>query len=230
LEQAFATRPAAYVLCNPHNPVGRVHEKDELAELVSLAARYDVTIISDEIHGPLVLAGADFTPILTVPGAAEHAVAVVSASKAFNLAGLKCAAIVTGSDRSAALAAKLPADNRWRTGHLGVLATVAAYRDGGPWLDRLLTTLLHTRDHLDALLRSHLPGISWVPPQATYLAWLDCTSLEPEDPQQHLLDRAQVALEPGTRFGKAFGGFVRLNFATGPEIIDEAVSRMARSL
>jgi cystathionine beta-lyase len=231
LEQAFAEGPAGYVLCNPHNPVGRVHEKDELAELVRLAARHDVTIISDEIHGPVVLAAADFTPILTVPGAAEHAVAVVSASKAFNLAGLKCAAIVTGSDRSAALASKLPADNRWRTGHLGVLATVAAYRDGGPWLDRLLTTLLHRREHLDALLRSRLPAISWVPPQATYLAWLDCTSVRADDdPQHHFLDRAHVALEPGTRFGRAFGGFVRLNFATCPEILDEAVARMARSL
>jgi cysteine-S-conjugate beta-lyase len=231
LEQAFAERPAAYVLCNPHNPVGRVHEKDELAELVRLAARHDVTIISDEIHGPVVPAGADFIPILTVPGAAEHAVAVVSASKAFNLAGLKCAAIVTGSARSAALAAKLPADNRWRTGHLGVLATVAAYRDGGPWLDRLLTTLLHRREQLDALLRSRLPAINWVPPEATYLAWLDCTSLRADDdPQRHFLDRAQVALEPGTRFGRAFGGFVRLNFATSPEILDEAVVRMARSL
>jgi cystathionine beta-lyase len=179
----------------------------------------------------VVLAGADFIPILTVPGAAEHAVAVVSASKAFNLAGLKCAAIVTGSDRSATLAAKLPADNRWRTGHLGVLATVAAYRDGGQWLDRLLTTLLHRREHLDALLRSRLSAISWVPPQATYLAWLDCTSLRADDdPQNHFLDRAQVALEPGTRFGRAFGGFVRLNFATSPEILEEAVARMARSL
>ncbi len=231
LEQAFAERPAVYILCNPHNPVGRVHGEDELAELVRLAARHEVTIVSDEIHGPLVLPGADFTPILTVPGAAGHAVAVVSASKAFNLAGLKCAAIVTGSDQLAGLVAKLPADNRWRTGHLGVLATVAAYRDGGPWLDRLLTTLHHGREHLDALLHAHLPAISWVPPQATFLAWLDCASLQGhEDPQRHFLDRAHVALEPGSRFGRAYGRFVRLNFATSPVILDEAVTRMARSL
>jgi cysteine-S-conjugate beta-lyase len=231
LEQAFASRPAAYVLCNPQNPVGRVHERDELAELLRLAARYDVIIVSDEIHGPLVLPGNDFTPILTVPGAADHALAVVSASKAFNLAGLKCAAIVTGSERTADLAAKLPADNRWRTGHLGVLATVAAYRDGGHWLDRLLATLLHTRDHLGTLLRSQLPAIRWTPPQATYLAWLDCTSIRhTESAQQHFLDHAKVALEPGTHFGQAFDGFVRLNFATSPEILDEAVGRMARSL
>ncbi|HEY0814474.1 MAG TPA: aminotransferase class I/II-fold pyridoxal phosphate-dependent enzyme [Pseudonocardia sp.] len=231
LEQAFASGPAAYVLCNPQNPVGRVHERDELAELVRLAARHDVIIVSDEIHGPLVLPGRDFTPILTVPGAADHAVALVSASKAFNLAGLKCAGIVTGADRMADVVAKLPADGRWRTGHLGVLATVAAFQHGGPWLDRLLATLLHNRDHLDALLRSELPAIRWTPPQATYLAWLDCTSVGyAESAHQHFLDDAKVALEPGVRFGRAFDGFVRLNFATSPDILDEAVVRMARSL
>jgi len=100
LEAAFATHPAAYVLCNPHNPVGRVHTPDELAALVRLARIYQVTLVSDEIHGPLVLPGATFTPLLTVPGAADVAVSVLSASKAWNLAGLKCAAVVTAAPRS----------------------------------------------------------------------------------------------------------------------------------
>jgi cystathionine beta-lyase len=103
LETAFAARPAAYVLCNPHNPVGRVHTAGELAALVRLAQAHGVTIVSDEIHGPLVLPGATFTPLLTVPGAAEVAVSVLSASKAWNLAGLKCAAVVTAAPRMAAL-------------------------------------------------------------------------------------------------------------------------------
>ncbi|MBV9795296.1 MAG: aminotransferase class I/II-fold pyridoxal phosphate-dependent enzyme [Actinobacteria bacterium] len=116
LERAFATHPAAYVLCNPHNPVGRVHTPAELAALVRLARIYHVTLISDEIHGPLVLPGATFTPLLTVPGAAEVAVTVMSASKAWNLAGLKCAVVVTASPRLAAVVDRFPPDTPWRFG------------------------------------------------------------------------------------------------------------------
>src|SRR5215470_19999184 len=137
LEVAFATHPAAYVLCNPHNPVGRVHTADELGALVRLARIYQVTIVSDEIHGPLVLPGATFTPLLTIPGAAELAISVLSASKAWNLAGLKCAAIVTAAPRMAAVTGRLPPDGRWRTGHFGAIATIAAFTSGEPWLDRL---------------------------------------------------------------------------------------------
>src|SRR5205809_229040 len=113
--------PGGLRLCNPHNPVGRVHTAGELAALVRLAQAHGVTIVSDEIHGPLVLPGATFTPLLTVPGAAEVAVSVLSASKAWNLAGLKCATVVTGAPRMAALAGRFPADTRWRIGHLGVI-------------------------------------------------------------------------------------------------------------
>ena len=141
LEQAFAARPAAYVLCNPHNPVGRVHDAAELAALVRLAQTYQVAVISDEIHGPLVLPGARFTPLLTVPGAAEVAISVLSASKAWNLAGLKCAAVVTAAPRMAAVIDRFPADSRWRIGHFGVIAAVAAFTAGEPWLDQLLATL-----------------------------------------------------------------------------------------
>ena len=176
LERAFATRPAVYILCNPHNPVGRVHSPDELTELVRLAHAYDVRLISDEIHGPLVLPGATFTPLLTVPGAGELAVSMVSASKAWNLAGLKCAAIVTASPAMAALVDRLPPDTRWRVGHFGVLATVAAFTAAEDWLDRLLVTLDARRTLLGTLLRDRLPMLSWHPPEATYLAWLNCSS------------------------------------------------------
>ena len=153
LEAAFATHPAAYVLCNPHNPVGRVHSADELAALVRLARIYRVAIVSDEIHGPLVLPGATFTPLLTVPGAAEVAVSVLSASKAWNLAGLKCAAVVTAAPRMAAVTGRFPADTRWRIGHFGVISAVAAFTAGEPWLDQLLRTLDHRRLLLGDLLR-----------------------------------------------------------------------------
>jgi cystathionine beta-lyase len=228
LEAAFAAHPAVYLLCNPHNPVGRVHTHDELAALVRLARLYHVTIISDEIHAPLVLPGAEFTPILSVPGAAEVALSLVSASKAFNLAGLKCAAIVTGSPAMAALVERFPSDIRWRTGHLGVLATVAAFTEGDAWLDELLTELDARRAELDEQLRARLPKVSWQPPEATFLAWLDCRELgEDDEPRELFLSRGRVGLEPGTRFGARGAGFVRLNFGTSANILDEATARMA---
>jgi cysteine-S-conjugate beta-lyase len=231
LERAFAAHPAAYLLCNPQNPVGRVHTREELTALVDLARRYRVTIISDEIHGPLVLGGAVFTPLLSVPGAADVAVSVVSASKAWNLAGLKCAAVVTGSTRMARLTERFPADLPSRPGHLGVLATVAAFSAGQAWLDDLLTTLTHRRDHLGTLLRDRLPGIDWQPPSATFLAWLDCTRIGTGAELHHLLlDRARVALEPGSRFGAAGDGFFRLNFATSEAVLDLATARISDAL
>jgi cystathionine beta-lyase len=231
LERAFATHPAVYVLCNPHNPVGRVHTADELAALIRLARIYRVTIVADEIHAPLVLPGATYTPILTLPGAAEVAVSVVSASKAFNLAALKCGAVVTGSRRMADLVSRFPPDARWRTGHFGVLASVAAFTDGGPWLDQLLATLDARRTQLGRLLAERLPQLRWQPPEATYLAWLDTSAVGPDDTARDVfLERGRVALEPGLDFGAAGAGHVRLNFGTSAEIIDEATARMAAAL
>lgn len=228
IERAFASHPAAYVLSSPHNPVGRVHTFDELAALVRLARLYGVLLISDEIHAPLALPGAVFTPLLTVPGAAEVAVAVVSASKAFNLAGLKCAAIVTASARMAALVGRMPVEVRERTGHLGVLASIAAFTEGDSWLDTLLGTLAARRSQLADLLATRLPSVRWTPPEATYLAWLDCSAWGADaEPAARFREEGRVAVEPGTRFGAAGSGFVRLNFATSPEILDEAIARMA---
>jgi cystathionine beta-lyase len=231
LEQAFAAHPAAFVLCNPHNPVGRVHTYDELAEVVRLARAYGVPVVSDEIHGPLVLPGATFTPILTIPGAASVAVSLVSASKAWNLAGLKCANLVTASPGMAALVDRFPPDTPWRVGHLGVLANVAAYAEGGPWLDRLLATLDDRRRLVGRLLAERLPAVAWRPPQATFLAWLDCSAVgEGDAPREAFYERGRVAVEPGLRFGAAGSGHVRLNFATSPEILDAATARMAAAL
>ena len=230
LEAAFATHPAAYVLCNPHNPVGRVHTADELAALVRLAQIYQVAIVSDEIHGPLVLPGATFTPLLTVPGAAEVAVSLLSASKAWNLAGLKCAAVVTAAPHMAAVTDRFPADTRWRIGHFGVIGAVAAFTAGEPWLDQLLLTLDHRRLLLSDLLRQRLPMLTWDPPEATFLAWLNCAALGADNQaRDRFLDHGRVALEPGLRFGAAGSGYARLNFATSPDLLDQATARMARS-
>ena len=230
LEAAFASHPAAYILCNPHNPVGRVHTADELASLVRLARIYRVTVISDEIHGPLVLPGATFTPLLTVPGAAEVAVSVLSASKAWNLAGLKCAAVVTAAPGMATAVSRFPADIRWRIGHFGVIAAVAAFTAGERWLDQLLATLGHRRALLCDLLSQRLPMLTWHPPEATFLAWLNCAALGPDNQaRERFLDHGRVALEPGLRFGAAGSGYARLNFATSTSILDEATARMASS-
>lgn len=227
LERAFASRPAACVLCNPHNPVGRVHTRDELLALAELARRYQVPIISDEVHAPLVLPGAEFTPLLSIPAAAELAITVQAASKAWNLAGLKCAAIITGSDRMAEVTATLP-DNRWRVGHFGLLASTVAYSQEVAWLDRLLATLADRRDLLAHLLAERLPALSWQPPEASYLAWLDCASVDGDAAELFL--RHGVALEAGRAFGAPGAEHVRLNFATSPEILTEAIGRMAAAL
>jgi len=226
LEAAFRQGPAAYVLCSPHNPVGRVHEPGELAAVIELAHQYGVRVIADEIHAPLVLPGATFTPLLTLPGAGEVAVSLVSASKAWNLAGLKCALVVSEPPMRPVVD-RLPPDGRWRIGHFGALATVAAFRHGSGWLDVLLETLDIRRTELGRLLSEHLPGVRWHPPEATYLAWLDCRSVGTgTKPWEHFLHRARVALEPGPAYGSPGTGFVRLNFGTSGEILAEAVRRM----
>jgi cystathionine beta-lyase len=229
LEAAFAARPAVYILCNPHNPVGRAHGADELATIVRLARAHGVTVISDEIHGPLVLPGATFTPLLSVPGAADVAICVLSASKAWNLAGLKCAVVVTASPQMASVVSRFPPDTRWRTGHFGVIAAIAAFCDGEEWLDRLLVSLDNRRHQLASLLAERLPVVAWQPPEATYLAWLDCRALGTGDGPRDLFLERGVALEAGPRFGAQGSGFVRLNFGTSAEILDEAITRMAGS-
>jgi cysteine-S-conjugate beta-lyase len=231
LESAFAERPSVYLLCNPHNPVGRVHDREELTEVVRLAHEYGVTVISDEIHAPLVFGGHMFTPMLTLDGAPEVAVSVLSASKAWNLAALQCAVIVTAGQRMAEVVGRFSPDVRWRTGHFGVIAGIAAFRDGEQWLDQLLVTLSHRRAQLGTLLSEHLPMIEWSPPEATYLAWLDCRAIgSGDEPRDLFLEKGRVALESGPHFGPDGDGFVRLNFATSTEILEAAIRRMARGI
>ena len=159
------------------------------------------------------------------------AVSLMSASKGWNLAGLKCAAVVTASPAMAAVVDRLPPDTRWRAGHFGVLASVAAFTAGRDWLDDLLSTLDDRRSVLGGLLRDRLPAVGYRPPEATYLAWLDCSAYGPDDTaHDRFLAGGRVAVEPGLRFGAAGAGYVRLNFGTSAEILDEATARMARAV
>ncbi|MFJ9147555.1 MalY/PatB family protein [Streptomyces sp. NPDC102270] len=234
LEDAFgrvrkdAARPA-YLLCSPHNPTGAVHSAAELAEVAALARTYGVRVVADEIHAPLTAAGATFVPYLSVPGAGSG-LSLMSASKAWNLAGLKAAVAIAGPDAADDLA-RLPEEVGHGPSHVGVIAHTAALRDGGAWLDALLTGLDDNRRLLAELLTESLPAVRHEPAQATYLAWLDCRALDlGDDPAAVFLERGRVALNSGVPFGTGGAGFVRLNLATSPELITEAVRRMAAAL
>lgn len=231
LEAAFAgadgaPRPAAYLLCNPHNPTGTAHTAQELAAVASLARTYGVRVVVDEIHGPIELPGARFVPYLSVPGG-QDALVLSSASKAWSLAGLKAALLVAG-DEAAPDLAKVPYEAGGGVSHVGVLAHVAALRDGRAWLDAVLAGLARNRDLLGDLLATHLPEVVYHRPQATYLAWVDCRALDLDvEPARAFLHEGRVALNPGTSFGEGGEGHVRINLATSPEVLEEAVRRMA---
>ncbi|MCV7100552.1 MalY/PatB family protein [Mycobacterium palustre] len=243
-ERARASRgKAAYLLCNPHNPTGSVHTADELRGVAELARRFEVRVVSDEIHAPIVLSGARFVPYLMVPGG-EDALAVTSASKAWNLSGLKAALAIAGPEAAADLR-RLPEEVSHGPSHLGVIAHAEAFRSGTDWLDTLLRGLDENRTLLGDLVARHLPGVTYRPPQGTYLAWLDCRRLGFDEdtstdrlavvadlsgPARWFLDHARVALSSGHVFGTGGAGHVRLNFATSQEILSEAIGRMGRAL
>jgi cystathionine beta-lyase len=232
LERAFQDGVRAVLLSNPHNPVGHPHTAEDLAALAILAAQYGVTVVSDEVHAPLTYAEATFTPYLTVsPEAADHGVCVTSASKAWNLAGLKCALVVTAGERMRAELAALPREVSWRTSQFGLIAGIAAYNDGESWLDGAIAALDANRRLLTDLLDAQLPGVGYRPPGAGYLAWLDLHSLGwGDDPALVALEQARVALSPGPMFGEPGRGFARLNFGCSPEVLAEAVSRLAAAI
>ncbi|MFH0516251.1 MalY/PatB family protein [Streptomyces sp. M41] len=232
----------AYLLNNPHNPTGVVHTAEELATVAALARRYGVRVVADEIHAPLVLPGAEFTPYLSVPGA-ENAFSLMSATKGWNLAGIKAALAVAGTEASADLR-RMPEEVYHGASHLGLIAHTAAFRHGDAWLDALLTGLDANRALLDRLIAEHLPDIGYTRPEGTYLAWLDCRSLglAPEEdtedlavvtdlagPARLFLERARVALSAGHIFGTGGAGHVRLNFATSQAVLTEALARMGRA-
>lgn len=227
LEAAFRSGARAYLMCSPHNPVGRVWSDAELRAVVELCAAHDVLLIVDEIHAPLVHDGP-FVPVHAVAGG-EHAIAVMSASKAWNLAGLKCAVLSAASDRGWRTVESIGEEVGYGASIVGVAAARVAFRDGVDWLDDLLADLEHRRVLLADLLADRLPAVGYRLPEATYLAWLDCRELGLADPQAHFL-RAGVALEPGAKFGTGGEGFVRLNFACSADLLEQAVTRMSGSL
>jgi cystathionine beta-lyase len=231
LERAFAAGAAAYLLCNPHNPVGTVFCEEHLARVAALADHYGVVVISDEIHAPLNYTSTPFVPYLKVNDAARRTgVCITSASKSWNLAGLKCAQIVTADEEMRQRLDALPLSLPWRASILGAWASVAAYREGQPWLDDVMHTLASNREYLATRIPEVLPRAVYHRPESTYLAWIDLRNYGLEDPGTVLLEKGRVALNEGKDFGPDGVGFVRLNFAANQSTLDEALHRMASVL
>lgn len=243
LEESFNLRTiggqATYLLCNPKNPTGVVHTREELQRLAQLAKDYGIRVIADEIHAPLVLSGAEFTPYLSVD---PRGYSLMSASKAFNLAGLKAAVLIAGDEVTHELA-DLPPESDFGASHAGVLTHSAALTHGDQWLASLLTGLESNRTLLKELLRTHLPEVTWVAPEGTYLAWLDFSAYLGEgteatagvetpigSPAKDILQQASVALTPGHPFGEGGQNHARLNFATSQAVLTEAVERIGSAI
>ncbi len=232
LEQAFAAGARVYLLCNPHNPLGHPHSVQDLTAVAELATRYNVTVISDEVHAPLTHSDGAFTPYLSVsPETAETAICITSASKAWNLAGLKCAVMVTASERMRAVIESLPMEVPWRMSQFGLIAGIAAFTEGEEWLDGVIASVEGNRHLLAELLDVQLPGVGFTQPRASYLAWLDLGALGwGDDPSVVALERAKVAVIAGPDFGREGRGFVRLNFGCAPDVLSEAISRLAAAV
>ncbi len=232
IERVFAAGLDALVLSNPHNPHGILHSSEELTELARLAARYNVFVVSDEIHAPLTHQGQVFTPF--APLAAEAgalAITATSASKGWNIAGVKCSIMVAADERANELLKALPPETTFRSSILGLHANVAAFRDARDWLDRTVAQVEANFRLLEALVAAMLPGVRIAPARAGYLAWLDFREAGfGEDPAGLILREAKVALNSGLAFGDGGAGHARINLACAPDTIVQAVERISTIL
>jgi cystathionine beta-lyase len=228
---ALRSGAGAVLLCNPQNPTGRVFTADELADLAEVVEHHGGRVIADEVHAPLVYPGSSFVPYAAVSEvAAAHAVTVTSASKAWNIPGVKCAQVIAGSDGDASAWRALPVHAVPGPTPLGMAASTAAYRDGRVWLRDVVAYLDGNRVRLDELVAAELPGVRYRRPEATYLAWLDCADAGIDDPAGFFLRHAKVALNDGPAFGAGFDSHVRLNFGTTRRLLEKIVTAMGRSL
>lgn len=230
LDDLFRHGARTLLLTQPHNPWGRVFTRAELEGIRDVVTRHRGRVISDEIHAPLVLPGAEQTPYLSLDGTADHAVAVVATSKAFNTPGLKCAQIVCGDVETRDRLFEVPMARNDSWSSLGVVGAIAAYRDGDAWLAALIERLDQQRTLLGDLLAEHLPEARMRPLEATYLAWLDLRAYDHDDPAAACLERGRVRVAAGHDYQADLPGHVRLNIATSPERLTEIVRRMAKAL
>ena len=227
IDAALAGGARALLLCSPHNPTGRVFTTEELVALAAIVDRHGARVVADEVHAPLVYAGHDHVPYATVSdAAAAHTLTVTSASKAFNLAGLKCAQVIASNHADAVRWRQLRVFEVAGPTPIGIAASVAAYRDSATWLRDLVTYLDGNRRYLAELLATNLPAISFRRPESTFLSWLDCSGLGLDDPARFFLDHAHVAVSDGPPFGTGCAQHVRLNFATSRALLEQIVVAM----
>jgi len=231
LAAAFEAGGDLLILCNPHNPVGRVLTPTEMLAIAEVVDRYGGRVFSDEIHAPLVFGDARHVPYASLsPVTAAHTLTATSASKAWNLPGLKCAQVVLSSDADRETWAGIGPLAEHGAATLGVIANAAAYESGGPWLAEVLSYLDGNRRLLSRLVADLLPGVVYTPPEGTYLGWLDFRATGPADPAAYFLEKAGVAMTDGALCGEAGRGFGRFTFALPRPILREAVERIAAAM
>ena len=230
-EAAFTGQTRLFILCNPHNPVGRVFRQDELSRMAEICLRHDVTICSDEIHCDLVYSGHQHLPVASIsPEIAQNTITLMAPSKTFNIAGLDCSFAVIQNKKLR---------KRYQQAHHGLIsgvnvmgwvAALAAYQDGQEWLGQALAYLEANRDYLYEFVREEIPDVGLFKPEGTYLAWLDCRGLGLDNPYKFFLEQARVALNEGDMFGAGGKGYVRLNFGCPRATLVEALERMRDAL
>ena len=232
IESAYKNGIKVHMLCSPHNPLGKVYTREELLRITALANEHNVVVISDEIHAPLTFKESRFIPFLSLGEAsAKVGLTVTASSKGWNTAGLKCAIIISQSEKMHEKLSALPPALHYRASLLGAFATVTAFEKCDDWLDEAIKILDENRNLLANLISSRIPAIGYAPPHASYLAWLDMSKLDlGDDPGLKLTERAKVAFNSGHIYGALGKDHVRLNFATSPAIITEAIERIARAL
>ncbi|HUB10512.1 MAG TPA: PatB family C-S lyase [Acetobacteraceae bacterium] len=232
-EAAPDPRARVLIFCHPQNPTGRAYTRAELEQVAAFAVRHDLVVVSDEIHADIVYPGVTHIPLASLsPEIAARTITITSATKSFNIPALRCAVMYFGTaDLKQRFFARIPSRLLGSPGVTGVDATVAAWDDGQPWLDEVMVQLQANRDWLAKTLATELPGVTLRVPEATYLAWLDCSGLEFGCPAgQFFLDRARVGLNFGETFGARYVNFARLNFATPAPILQQIVHRMADAI
>lgn len=231
-EAAITDRTRLFLLCNPHNPVGRVFTRPELEQLAEICLRHDLIISSDEIHSDLIFSGHQHLPMAALsPEIARRTVTTLAPSKTFNLPGLSCAVMIISDPELRERVEAAGAGLVHGSNLMGYVAAQAAYAEGEEWLTELLKYLEANRDFVDDFVKTRLPGVQSFRPEGSYLAWLDCRSAPiPGNPQKFFLERAGVAVNDGAKFGRGGEGFVRLNFGCPRATLVEALTRMERVL
>ncbi len=233
LEQRAAEGARFMLFCSPHNPVGRVWSKAELTELLHIARRYDLTILSDEIHADLVYPGERHIALGTLANESDKVITTVAPSKTFNIPGLGLSCIIApDATQRHAIKQAFEMLHVGNTNPFSIAAFEAAYRSGEAWLDSLLLYLQGNRDFVCDYVAQHLPVIKVIPSQGTYLLWLDCRGLGMSDVRlrDFFVRAAKVGMSPGTAFGRNGSGFMRLNIASPRHVIAEALERIKAAL